>query len=100
MTYEPPDCGALMARTPSECGALMAYQTRPECADLLQGTTQRTAPNPRLWKPGIDIAGMMAPGTIAIPRKYTATRQPWAPRVRVDSPRVKQWFYPCLMAPS
>jgi hypothetical protein len=41
MTYEPRDCGTLMARVPSDYSALMAYRTRPECADLPQDTTRR-----------------------------------------------------------
>jgi hypothetical protein len=32
--------------------------------------------------------------------KYAADRQPQNSRVRVDSPEVTRWFYPCLTPPS
>jgi hypothetical protein len=78
MTCEPPECGVLMARMPSAYGALMAYRTRPECVDLLQGTTRWAAPSPRLWNPGVGVARMMAHGTIVASTSSTLinTRQP------------------------
>jgi hypothetical protein len=55
--------------------------------------------------PRVGIAGMLAPRTISTPHvidhdKYVIARQPRAPRVRMDPPMVKRWFYPCLTVPS
>jgi hypothetical protein len=87
MTFEPLDCDALIDHAPSDCGALMAYWTRPECANLPQGTKRQTAQIPRLRKPEVDIAKMMAPGTIATPT--INTWQPCSP-----GPREYVWTHP------
>jgi hypothetical protein len=68
-----------MAHVPLYYGALMTYRTRAKCVDLPQDTTQRTALSPRLWKPGISIAGMMASRTIVAP--MINTRQTVSPEL-------------------
>jgi hypothetical protein len=90
MTYEPLD-NALMARVPSAYGVLMAYRTRPGCADLPQGTTRQAASSPRLLEPGVGVARMMAPGTIAalVSSIMINTRQPSSP-----GPRKYVWPHP------
>jgi hypothetical protein len=87
MTYEPPDCATLMARVPPDCDTLLAYWTRHECPDLPQGTTWGTAPSPRLWKPRVGVARMMAPGTIVAPA--VNTWQPGSP-----GPHKYVWTHP------
>jgi hypothetical protein len=78
MTYEPSDYDTLMPHAPSDHIALMIYRTWPECIDLPQGTTRWAALSPRLWKPMVDVAGMMASGTITAPASSTTinTGQP------------------------
>jgi hypothetical protein len=48
MTYEHPGYGALMAYVSLGLGALMADRTRPECADLPQGTPRRVVLSSRV----------------------------------------------------
>jgi hypothetical protein len=70
MTYEPPDWHINGLR-PSAYDTLMAYRTRSECADLSQSTRRWAAPSPRLRKPGVDVAGTMAPRIIVAPTSST-----------------------------
>jgi hypothetical protein len=56
-----------MTYRPLSCDTLMAYQTIPECANLWQGATRQTVPSPRLHRPGIVIAKMMALGALTAP---------------------------------
>jgi hypothetical protein len=82
----------------------MAYQTRPECADPLQGTRDgRVVPQAteaRVQRSPNDGAWDHHRPHVIHQDKYAITRQPQAPRVGVVSPGVKHWFYPCLTSHS
>jgi hypothetical protein len=76
---------------PSPYDTLMVYQTRPECVDLLQGTTRRVASCPRLQRPRVGVAIMMAPRTIATPTSSAMvnTRQ-----IGNHGPHEYRWCHP------
>jgi hypothetical protein len=99
MTYEPLGPRRIYGPlAPWPTGHSWPITTRPECIGRWQGATRQAMPSPRLWRPRIIIAWMMAPRThtahIIRHNKYETTRRPWSPWVCVAWPQVE-----CLVLP-